>query len=350
MKRFISVMLVMIMMLLMLTACGGTTETAAPAEAPAEKTEEVKAEPAKEPRTFIVATGGSSKASPIGAGADVFAAKIEEYSGGLLRADVYYDTQLGSTQDLVDGIQQGTIDFTEAGNTYYSAYVPELQAIELPFMFENYDQAREVLAGEPLTYVQEQFEGTGIKILAFWELGFRHLTNDERPVHSIDDVDGLKIRTLSSPIQVAAWEAFGAVPTPIDFSELYSSLQQRVVVGQENPLSEIVSKKFYEVQKYITLTGHVYSPGPWAVSEATWNSLTEQEQEWVLMATADATTAMFAANDELNANAIAEMEAYGCEVDQSPELEGFQTTAQSVYSMFTDDYGSAFLDLLMASK
>lgn len=347
MKRLISIVLVMIMMLLMLTACGGgSTETAKPAEeAPAQQ-----AESAKEPRTFTVATGGSSPSSPISAGADVFAAKLEEYSGGLLRADVYYDTQLGSTQDLVDGIQQGTIDFTEAGNTYYSAYVPELQAIELPFMFESYDQAREVLAGEALTYVQEQFEGTGIKILAFWELGFRHLTNDERPIHSIDDVDGLKIRTLSSPIQVAAWEAFGAVPTPIDFSELYSSLQQRVVVGQENPLSEIVSKKFYEIQQYITLTGHVYSPGPWAVSEATWNSLTEQEQQWVLMATEDATAAMFAANDELNANAIAEMEAYGCEVDQSPELEGFQTTAQSVYSIFTDEYGSTFLDILMASK
>lgn len=347
MKRLISTLLVVVLALTLFTACGaGESKTAESAQQSAADVQTTS----KEPRTFVVATGGSSQSSPISAGADVFAAKLEEYSGGLLRADVYYDTQLGSTQDLVDGVQQGSIDFTEAGNTYYAAYVPELQAIELPFMFESYEQAREVLSGEALEYIQKQFEGTGIKVLAFWELGFRHLTNDEHPIHCMDDVKGLKIRTLSSAIQVAAWEAFGAVPTPIDFSELYSSLQQRVVVGQENPLSEIVSKKFYEIQKYITLTGHVYSPGPWSVSEATWNSLTEQEQEWVMLATEDATAAMFAANDELNANAISEMQTYGCEVDLNPELEDFQITAQSVYSIFTDEYGSAFLDILMESK
>lgn len=251
---------------------------------------------------------------------------------------------------MVDGIQQGTIDFTEAGNSFFSAYVPELQAIELPFLFDGYDQARSVLQGAAGEYVKGKFEGTGIKILAFWELGFRHLTNNDRPIHSIDDINGLKIRTLPAAVQVAAWETFGAVPTPIDFSELYTSLQQGVVSGQENPLSEILSKKFYEIQKYITLTGHVYTPGPFACSETTWNSLTEQEQEWVMMAVEDATAAMFAANDALEASALSEMEAYGCEIDREPDVSGFQEKAETVYSIYTDQYGTEFLDIINSSK
>lgn len=344
MKKHLSVLLIVVLLASFLCACGNSTQPSDSPNPSAAPASEVKV------RTFTVATGGSSQSSPIGVGADEFAKKLEEYSGGTLRADVYYDTQLGSTQDLVDGIQQGTVDFTEAGNSFFSAYVPELQAIELPFLFDSYDQARSILQGAAGEYVKAKFEGTGIKILAFWEIGFRHMTNNDHAIHSIEDVNGLKIRTLPAAVQVAAWETFGAVPTPIDFSELYTSLQQGVVSGQENPLSEIYSKKFYEIQKYITLTGHVYTPGPFACSEATWNSLTEQEQEWVMMAVEDATAAMFSANDALETNALSEMEAYGCEIDRDPDVTGFQEKAETVYSIFTDQYGTEFLDLIIASK
>lgn len=131
---------------------------------------------------------------------------------------------------------------------------------QLPYLFENLDEARAATSGPAADAINEKFAEVGIIGLSFWENGFRELTNNVRPITTPDDLQGIKLRTLSADVQVAMWEALGALPTPIDASEMYTALQQGTVQGQENPLHEIVARKLYEVQPYVTLTDHVYTP------------------------------------------------------------------------------------------
>jgi len=345
MKKFLALCLAFVL-IFSLAACG--SEPAAeskPAEEAAPSAEEAPAEV----RHFSVGTGGSAETAPVSDGARAFAEKLEELSGGTMVCDIYYGSTLGSTQDIIDGVQLGTVDFAEAGSAYFTAYMPELMALDLPFLWDSYDQVRTVLDGAPLEYIQKGFEGTGIKILGIWEVGFRHHMNDVKPVNCMEDIAGMTMRTQASEIQVSAWNSFGAEVTAIDYSELYAALQQGVVVSNEQPFSEMINTKLYEVQKYITLTNHMYQAGPWAVSEATWNSLTEEQQGWVVEATKAGTAACRAANEAVEANAISIMEEAGCVINTEPDLTGFKEAAPAVYPIFTDKYGSALLDIIYES-
>ncbi|MDR2391082.1 MAG: DctP family TRAP transporter solute-binding subunit [Planctomycetota bacterium] len=299
-----------------------------------------------------VVAGSMSPNSPAGVGVAELARKITEYSGGAIQAKAFYEAQLGDARSAVQGLQQGTVDIAVAGNSYFSSVVPDIQAFELPFLFGNYAEARKALDSDAIDPVKAQLETKGIKNLAFWEIGFRHLTNNVRPVKSMADVKGLKLRTLPAAIQVKTWENFGALPTAIDSSELYSALQTGVVVGQENSIGEIYTKKLQEVQKYMSLTGHVYTPTCLGMSLRTWRKLDSGQREVVLKAVVDATKAAREASDRDEAVMLAELEKSRLEIEKNPDLAQFKETAKKSYDLFIEGNAGrkALVDAILAAK
>lgn len=299
-----------------------------------------------------VVAGSMSPSSPAGIGVAELAKKITEYSNGSIQAKAFYEAQLGDAKSVVQGLQQGTIDIGITGNAYFSAIVPEIQAFELPYLFKDYPEARKVLDSDAIDPIKQMLEKKGIKNLSFWEIGFRHLTNNVRPVKSMADVKGLKLRTLPAAIQVKTWENFGALPTAIDAAELYSALQTRIVVGQENSIGEIYTKKLQEVQKYLSLTGHVYTPTCLGMSMRTWRKLDDAQKEAVMKAVADATKAAREANDRDEEVMLAELEKSSIEIEKNPDLTEFKEVAKKSYDMFVDGKPERqqILDAIQAAK
>lgn len=330
MKRLLSLLMASALILVILTGCAGSNDFS-------------DGESAVE---LSFTSGAMTQDSQNGYAMGIFADKVEEYSNGSITVNLFYDTQLGDAASQVQSVKQGTLDMVVAGISYFSTYAPEIEALQLPFMFSGYDEAHAAVDGEAGDYAKEQFNGTGLKILGIWDIGFRQLTNSVRPVESMADVAGLKLRTLPSTYQVAAWESFGALPTAIDYSELYQSLQTGLVVGQENPISEIVSQKFYEIQPYMSMTYHCYTPSPVAISETTWNELTAEQQEAVEKAMVDATAACREKLTEIEEEGLTTMEESGVQIVMEPDLSGFQEKTPETWELFTADCGDTLVNML----
>ncbi len=293
-----------------------------------------------------VSTGGMSATSPAGQGMAKFAEKVEEYSNGTISVKVFYDTTLGSPSSMVSGMQQGTVDFGVCGDAYYSSLVPEIQVFELPYMFDSLQEARNAVNGPAGKAISEKLEKKGIHPLTFWEIGFRQVTNSKRAVNNPADLKGLKLRTLPATFQVKAWESAGAIPVPMDISELYSSLQQGVVDGQENPLSEIYNQRFHEVQKHLSLTSHVYTPMLFSAGGPTWDKLTAEQKEIITKAAKEAQAIVYAVNDRENANYLQKIKDAGVQVVENPDRSAFKNLMSGSKALFANQYGNEMLTLL----
>lgn len=300
--------------------------------------------------SISVVAGSMSENTPAGIGVKTLAEKLTEYSNGTINATPYFDTQLGDAKSMVQGLQNGTIDIGVAGNSYYSSIVPDVQVLELPYMFNNYEQARNVVDGEIGKELLNKFTEKGIVGLKFWEIGFRQFSNKKREIKSVDDIKGLKIRTLTSPIQVKVWEMYGALPTAIDSSELYTSLQQGVIDGQENPISEIVSKRLYEVQQHVSLTSHVYTPMILGMSKLTYDKLTDEQKEILEKAVIDATKASRDAVLQQEEEGLKTLQENGVKIVENPNLSKFIEIGKASYPVFTEKYGDEVVNKIEALK
>ena len=173
---------------------------------------------------------------------------------------------LGGEREVIEGLQIGTVEATIVSSGTLANFVPDTGVFDIPFLFRDLEHARAVLDGPIGQEILAKFDSVGLHGLAWGEQGFRHITNNRNPIETPADVEGLKIRTMENPVHLKAFNAMGAAPTPMAWPEVVSSLQQGVIDGQENPLSVIVSVKLDEVQEYLTLSGHVYSPAMLLVS------------------------------------------------------------------------------------
>lgn len=290
--------------------------------------------------------GSIPESTPTGAGIKAMIEYLDEADVGI-DATGYYDTALGDATTMVQGLQQGTIDVGVSGGAYFSGLVPQVQVFELPFLFEDVETAREATAPGPARdALFGYFDETEVVGLSLWENGMRQLSNNVRPIHTPADLQGIAMRTLPAPIQQAAWAEMGALPQAIDAAELYTALQQGTVQAQENPLVEIVYRKFYEVQPYITLTSHVYTPFTMAVSRMTWDKLNDEQKQALQEAAEAGREANLAANDEQGEQAYQTLLDEGIEIVEDPDREAFEELAVRVWPQFTDQYGTDILDLL----
>lgn len=223
--------------------------------------------------------GNTIKEDPQNVAADHFKKALEEKSGGSLKVQLYPAGQLGDARTLVEGLQMGTIEVADIENGPMGNFVPEAAVWDLPFIFTSLEAAHKVLDGQIGEMVQKKYQSIGIRHLCYNDGGFRNFTNSRRPIVGPKDLEGLKIRVMESDVMVASMKAFGAAALPMAFGELYSALQQGVVDGQENPLNLVFSQRFYEVQKYLTISGHFYYPRQIMVSEAFFARLDKKQQE-----------------------------------------------------------------------
>ena len=220
---------------------------------------------------------------------------------------------------------------------------------DLPYLFKDHETAYRVLDGEVGQEVLDSFSEKGIIGLAYWENGFRHLTNNKKPITSVKDMAGLKIRTLENPMQIKMWSETGAEATPIAFTELYAALQDKTVDAQETPLSLMYSSKFYEVQKYLTLTGHTYSPWPVVINEAFYDGLPKDLQKVVKDAVIETRDYNRKLSREDEAKALELLKEQGMEVIElsDQQKQEFKDAMSEIYKDVKADVGDELFDKLM---
>jgi len=282
--------------------------------------------------------------SHYGVAIDTLAREVERRTDGRYKVQTFYSSALGAERESVEGVQLGTLDLTLTSTGPLPNFVPDVAILDIPFLFRDYAHARAVLDGPIGQELLTKFQAKGMVGLAWAENGFRHMTNSKRPVNVPDDLRGLKMRTMENPIHIEAYRQFGILPTPMAFTEVFTALQQGTVDGQENPLSVIEAAKLDQVQKYLTLTGHVYSPAVFLMNKARWDSLSDADKRAFLEAAKEGVRANRARVDEDERKAVADLRAKGMTVAENVDKAKFQAALAPAYSDFAKRFGQANID------
>jgi tripartite ATP-independent transporter DctP family solute receptor len=285
-----------------------------------------------------------------GVGIDAFAREVEKRTGGRYKVQAFYSGSLGGERESIEAVQLGTQELTLTSTGPVPNFVPAARILDIPFLFRDKAHARAVLDGPIGQDMLKEFEPKGFKALAWAENGIRHMTNSKRAVNSPEDLKGLKMRTMENPVHVAAYKGFGIITTPMAFPEVFTALQQGTVDGQENPLSVIMAAKFDQVQKHLSLTGHVYSPAIFLMNKAAFDKLAPADQKHFLDAAVEATKANRARVDEDDARGAAELRSKGMQVIDNVDKAKFQAALAPVYADFEKQFGKANIDRIRDFK
>ena len=288
--------------------------------------------------------------SHYGVAVDTFAAEVEKRTNGRYKIQNFYASALGNEREAVEAIQLGTLDLAVSSTGPIPNFVPELAILDIPFLFRDYAHARSTLDGPIGQEMLKKFDAKGIKALAWAENGFRHMTNSKVSVKGPDDLKGLKMRTMENPTHIQAYKGFGIIPTPMAISEVFTALQQGTVDGQENPLTVITAWKFEQVQKHLSLTGHVYSPALFLMNKDLWDKLSDADKQAFLEAAKEGVKANRARVDKDEQNAVAYLRSKGMEVVVDVDRGKFQETLKPVFAEFNKKFGEENIRKLREGK
>jgi tripartite ATP-independent transporter DctP family solute receptor len=258
---------------------------------------------------------------PIIQGMERFKSLVEERSKGAIRVNVFPGGQLGSDQANVSALQAGTLEMASMNSGIFASVVPDFVVYDFPFMFASGKEADAVVDGAFGKKIHARLEARGLVGLAYYELGFRHMTNGRRAINKLADIQGLKLRVIPNAINVDWVKALGANPTPLPWPEVYAALEQRAVDGQENPIPTINGAKFYEVQRHLTLTGHQYNPQSVVISKKVWDGLSEGERKIIAEAAAESAVFQRQKARELEASLLDNLKKNGMQVTELPPAE-----------------------------
>lgn len=310
MKKFVLIFLSLLLATSMLTACGASNGTK---ETTGNETKEVKS------RTIRAGIGLNDK-HPQYLGLLKFKEIVEEKTNGAIKVETYHSGQLGDDRTMMEALQLGTQEVTIPSTAPIANFVPEFSILDFPFLIPSEEVADQILDGSIGQELLEKLPEKGMVGLSYWENGFRDLTNSKRDVSTVEDMKGLKIRTMENEVHLAAFRALGANPTPMAFTELFTAMQQGTVDGQENPVGTIYLQKFYEVQKNVALTHHVYSAWVFMISKKFWDESTPEEQQILRDAAIEAGKYERQLNREANTKFIEDLKKEGMTVTEiSPE-------------------------------
>lgn len=215
---------------------------------------------------------------------------MQERTKGELKLKLFPDSTLGNAQAMISGVRGGTIDMEMSGSNNFAGLSPVMNLLDVPFLFRDTAHAHKTLDGKVGDDLKASLEGKGLKVLAYWENGWRDATNSRAPVKTPADLKGLKIRTNNSPMNIAAFKVFGANPIPMPFAEVYTGLETRTIDAQEHPINVVWSAKFFEVQKYLSLTHHAYSPLLVVINKAKFDGLSPEFQQALISSAQEAGT------------------------------------------------------------
>lgn len=262
----------------------------------------------------------TAKDSPYGLGVTKFAELAAAKSGGKIKVRGYSDGQLGAEVQSISSAQGGVLEMTLVSTAAAAGNVKEFALFDLPFLFNEEKEAYAVLDGAVGKQLLDKLTDKGLVGLCYWEVGFRHVTNSKHPVTKLEDLKGLKIRTIQNPVFVDVFNTLGANASPMAFTEVYTALESKALDGQETPYNVIYTSKFHEVQKYLSATKHIYGPGVVLVGKKFWDQLTGDEKQVLQDACAEARDYERKASKEMDAKVLGDMKAKGLQVnDISPE-------------------------------
>lgn len=345
MKRMWGIFSISILLLMVfLAGCGNTSKT--------ESNRDQQGGSDKEEYTIKFAHVVSASTAK-GKAAEKFKELLEERTDGQIKVEVYPDSQLGTDREIMEQMQSGTIQMNAPFTGVLPSFVKQFEVFDLPFLFKDREHVQRAVDGELGEIFNKHLESQGLMALGYWDGGFKHLTNSKTPIKSPEDLDGLKMRVSQSPLLIAQFEAMGAGGVSVDFAELYTALQTKTVDGQENPLSNIVSKKFYEVQDYLTLSAHGYMAYPLIISSKFYQELPADLQTAVNEVSAEVTEWQWevaAADEDAYMKTVEES---GIEITElsDADVEAFIEATSDVYEEFKKVDGSQeLLDAIKAAE
>jgi len=292
----------------------------------------------------------SNKGHPQVMGVEKFAELVEEKSGGKITVKPFPGGVLGPDLQTVSAMQGGTIDLTVMNASLLAGNVKEMAVLDFPFLFNSSEEAYAVVDGPIGQKLFDKLPEKGLVGLAYFDLGFRQMNNAERPIEKAEDLEGLKMRVIPTPIYIDFMNAIGANAVPMPFTETYTALETGAVDGMTNPLLNITDMKFYEVTDYLTITNHMYNPQAVIMSKITWDKLSDDEKKIMQEAAKEATDYQRQVTQEANAEALEQLEEEGMEVTELPpeEIAKLKEKAKPVIEKYTQDVGPEFVAELMA--
>jgi len=280
-----------------------------------------------------------------------FAKLVKERTNGGIEITVYPNSGLGPGPQALNLLRGGSIEIVQSGSTTFNGLVGETAALELPFLFRDAEHAYRVLDGKVGQSVLDKLAPHGVQGLAFLENGWREVTNSRRPVRSHEDIKGLKIRTTPNPFHIQAFQLLGANPVPMAYSELYSALETGAIDAQEHPLPVLWAAKYYEIQKYLTLTHHAYSPLILVMNKRKFDSLPAEYRTVLIESARETATYQRDLNAKQVAEIIAGLKEAGMEVIEEIDTTQFrQIVEEPLRKSFAEKYGMDLLSAIAAEK
>ena len=292
----------------------------------------------------------TAKDSHYGVGSTAFCDDIEKGTAGRYKCQHFPASALGGEREMIEAVQLGTQDIVNSSTGPLGNFVPEVKIVDIPFLFRDYDHARKTMDGPIGQDLLKKMQTKGLVGLAWTENGFRHMTNNKRPIMKASDASGLKLRTMENKVHMEGYKTFGLLPTPMAWPEVFTALQQGTVDGQENPIPVILSAKLSQVQKHLSLTGHVYSPAALIISPAVWGKLSDADKKVFTDAAAKGSAAQRKkVNDDEN-NGIAQLKKDGMQVIEKVDGESFRKAVQPAYANFAKEFGAEKIAAIQAVK
>ena len=321
----------------LLTGCGGgDKKAAAPAAGGADK-------------KIVIKCGTEAAAShPESKGAQKLAELVKAKSNGSIEIQVFDSAKLGSMKERCEGMRMGTVDMGTSSAGFLASYVPVMGLFDLPYIYKDKAHEFRVFDGDIGKQIDKKMQEKGFRAICYFDMGSRQVTNNVKPINTLADMKNMKIRTPQTDASIQGFKALGAAPTPMAFSEVYMALQQKVVDGQENPLSIIMSNKFYEVQKYLSMTNHQLFIQVLSMSEKTWKKLSPNQQKIMMECAkeAQAYEREIAAKEEKEL--VDTLKGKGMQVNEIKDLKPFMDACTSLRKTYIQKIGKDAEDMFKA--
>ncbi|MCZ2495340.1 DctP family TRAP transporter solute-binding subunit [Xylophilus sp. Kf1] len=291
-------------------------------------------------QTMLKIGYATARDSHYGVGSTAFCEEVERGTQGRYKCQHFANSALGGEREQIEALQLGTQDLLNTSTGPVGNFVPEMRIVDLPFLFRDYAHARKVLDGPIGQNMLAQFPKHGLVALAWTENGFRQMTNSKRDIVKPSDAAGLKMRTMENKVHMEGYKTFGIQPTPMAFPELFGALQQGTVDGQENPIPVILSAKFAQVQKHLSMTNHVYSPALLLISPRTWDKVSAADRTVFLEAARKGAAAQRKKVNDDEDQGIAVLEKAGMTVTRNVDSAAFRDAIKPAYVSYAKEFGA----------
>ncbi len=268
---------------------------------------------------------------------------IKERTEGRIVIEVFANSTLGNERDMIEALQLGMLDITLPNSAPMANFTDVMMVFDLPYLFETREDAVAVLDSEIGQEMLDSLESINLIGLAFWENGYRHVTNGTKEVRTPDDIKGMKIRTMENETHMNSFRAWGADPTAMAWGEVYTALQQKTLDGSEVPLATIYGSKVHEVTKYVSLTGHFYCPAPLLFSKAIWDKISAEDQQIIRQASIEARDIERQMCETADAELVQKIRDEGGVVTEGIDKAPWKEMAQTVYDQFVAAHGGETL-------